>query len=402
MQTGLDLMKELSITSPSKIVLLVVDGLGGLPHDSSGKTELETAHTPNMDKLAFEGNCGLLQTVGIGITPGSAPGHLGLFGYDPLVFNIGRGVLEALGIGFDLKPGDIAARGNFCSLNAGGLISDRRAGRISTEDGRRLCKFLDGMEIDGVKVIVQEVKDHRLVAVFRGEGLHEELSNTDPQQTGVPPKEVSALAPEAQRTARIVNQFIAQARERLTAHHPANMVLLRGFSQKPDFPMMSDIYKLEVAAIASYPMYRGLAKVVGMDVLQTGPTLADALSTLEQNYKKYDFFFLHVKGADAAGEDGDFNRKVCVIEDIDRALPRLLALKPEVLIITGDHSTPAALAEHSWHPVPCLMYSKWCRPDRIAKFGESDCREGGLGQIQATSLMPLAMAHALKLTKFGA
>jgi 2,3-bisphosphoglycerate-independent phosphoglycerate mutase len=402
LQTGLDLMKELSITSPSKIVLLVVDGLGGLPHDSSGKTELETAHTPNMDKLAFEGNCGLLQTVGIGITPGSAPGHLGLFGYDPLVFTIGRGVLEALGIDFDLKPGDIAARGNFCTLDAGGLISDRRAGRISTEDGIRLCKLLDGMKIDGVKVIVREVKDHRLVAVFRGEGLYEELSNADPQQTGVPPKEVSALEPGAERTARIINQFLARSKERLAAHHPANMVLLRGFSQKPDFPMMSDIYKLEAAAIASYPMYRGLAEVVGMDVLQTGPTLADELSTLEQNYKNYDFFFLHVKGADAAGEDGDFNRKVCVIEDVDRALPRLLSLKPEVLIITGDHSTPAALAAHSWHPVPCLMYSKWCRPDRVAKFGEFDCREGSLGQMAATSLMPLVMAHALKLTKLGA
>jgi 2,3-bisphosphoglycerate-independent phosphoglycerate mutase len=395
-------MKELSITSPSKIVLLVVDGLGGLPREAAGLTELETAQTPTMDKLASAGNCGLLQTVGVGITPGSAPGHLGLFGYDPLVYTIGRGVLEALGMDFDLQPGDIAARGNFCTLDAAGLISDRRAGRISTEDAKRLCKLLDGMEIDGVKVIVQAVKEHRLVVVFRGEELNDKLSDADPQQTGVPPKSVSALVTGAERTARIVNKLLTQARERLAAHHPANMVLLRGFSKKPDFPSLADVYKLKAAAIASYPMYRGLAKVVGMDLLRTGSTLGDELATLEQSYGEYDFFFLHVKGADAAGEDGDFNRKVSVIEYVDKALPRLLALKPDVLMITGDHSTPAAMAAHSWHPVPCLLHSRWCRPDRLVKFGESECRKGSLGLMAATSLMPLAMAHGLKLTKFGA
>jgi 2,3-bisphosphoglycerate-independent phosphoglycerate mutase len=401
-QTGLELMKELSITSPSRIVLLVVDGLGGLPREAGGLTELETALTPNMDKLASSGNCGLLQTVSAGITPGSAPGHLGLFGYNPLEYTIGRGVLEALGMDFDLKPGDIAARGNFCTLDAAGLISDRRAGRISTEDGKKLCALLDGMEIEGVKVLVQAVKEHRLVAVFRGENLHEGLSDADPQQTGMPPKAVVALNPAAERSAAIVNKFLSEARKRLAPNHPANMVLLRGFSGRPDFPSMMDIYKLKAAAIASYPMYRGLAKVVGMDVLKTGPTLADELSTLEENFQRYDFFFLHVKGADAAGEDGDFARKVSVIEEVDRHLPRLLALNPEVLVITGDHSTPAAMSGHSWHPVPCLLQSRFCRPDKLGKFGESFCRLGSLGLIPATSLMPQAMAHGLKLTKFGA
>jgi len=402
LQNGLNLMKDLSVQSSTKIVLLVIDGLGGLPVDDSRKTELETANTPNMDRLAFDGNCGLLQTVGIGITPGSAPGHLGLFGYDPLSFVIGRGVLEALGMDFDLKPGDIAARGNFCSLDAQGLISDRRAGRISTEEGKKLCSLLDGMEIDGIKVIVQPVKEHRLVAVFRGAGLDDELADSDPQLLGVPPKAVAPLDPKAAHTARIVNQFLAQVRERLSSHHPANMVLLRGFSKRPDFPGFEDVYKLKSAAIASYPMYRGLAKVVGMDVLKTGPHLSDELATLEQNYSRFDYFFLHVKGADAAGEDGDFKRKVSVIEEVDRALPRILGLKPDVLIITGDHSTPAAMSAHSWHPVPCLLYSKYCRPDGISKFGESQCRTGSLGQMPASSLMPLAMAHAFKLTKFGA
>jgi 2,3-bisphosphoglycerate-independent phosphoglycerate mutase len=327
---------------------------------------------------------------------------LGLFGYDPLVFTIGRGVLEALGIDFDMKPGDIASRGNFCTLDNNGMISDRRAGRISTEEGRDLCLLLDGIEIDGIRVMVQAVKEHRLVAVFRGENLREELSDADPQQLDVPPNEVCALAPGAERTARIVNRFIAQARERLAPHQPANMLLLRGFSMKPHFPSMKDIYKLRAAAIASYPMYRGLAKVVGMDVLKTGSTLSDELETLEQSYNNYNFFFLHIKGADAAGEDGNFKRKVTMIEDVDRALPRLLALKPDVFIVTGDHSTPATMAGHSWHPVPCLLQSAWCRPDRLIKFGESACRLGGLGQIPATSLMPLMMAHGLKLTKFGA
>jgi 2,3-bisphosphoglycerate-independent phosphoglycerate mutase len=402
LQSGLELMKSLSLSTPSKIVLLVIDGLGGLPVDNSGNTELETARTPNMDKLAFDGNCGLLQTVAAGITPGSAPGHLGLFGYDPLTYTIGRGILEALGIDMELSPGDVAARGNFCTIDPNGLITDRRAGRISSDDGKKLSQLLDGMEFDGIKVIVKPVKEHRLVVVFRGQGLREELADTDPQQTGVAPKMVAALITQAEQTAMVVNKFVAEARKRLAGHHPANMVLLRGFSKRPAFPTFMDIYKLKAAAIASYPMYRGLARVVGMDILKTGPTLSDELATLRQNYNDYDFFFLHVKGADAAGEDGDFTRKVAVIEEVDRFLPDVQALKPDVLIITGDHSTPAAISGHSWHPVPCVLYSKFCLPDRLAKFGESACRQGSLSLIPATSMMPQAMAHALKLAKFGA
>jgi 2,3-bisphosphoglycerate-independent phosphoglycerate mutase len=303
---------------------------------------------------------------------------------------------------FDLKPGDIAARGNFCTLDKNGMISDRRAGRISTDEGKKLCAILEAIEIDGVKIIVQSVREHRLVTVFRGAGLDDELNDSDPQLLGVPPRAISPLDPRAAHTARIVNQFLVQARERLASHRPANMILLRGFSKKPDFPGLGEIYKLKAAAIASYPMYRGLAKVVGMDVLKTGAQLSDELSTLEQNYKSFDYFFLHVKGADSAGEDGDFKRKVSVIEEVDKAIPRIMDLKPDVLIITGDHSTPAAMSAHSWHPVPCLLYSKWCRPDGIAKFGEVECRTGSLGQMPASSLMPLAMAHAFKLTKFGA
>lgn len=399
---SLNLMKQISRRTASKIVLVVLDGLGGLPHPETGNTELETAKTPNLDALAARGICGLCDPVAPGITPGSAPGHLALFGYDPIDCNIGRGVLEALGIDFDLEPGDVAARGNFCTLDEEGKISDRRAGRISTEKNSELCKLLDDMLIDGIRVIVRPVKGHRLVVIFRGAGSLAEVTDSDPQQTGVAPGEVTALTPEAGRIAIAANQFIALAKEALVRYYPANMVILRGFSVRPQLPTMAEVFKLKAAAIASYPMYRGLAKVVGMDVLSTGATAEDELKTLKENYADYDFFFLHIKGTDSAGEDGDFAGKVALIEQDDRLLGDLVSLKPDVIVVTGDHSTPATLKGHSWHPVPVLLYSRWCRPDRVSRFSESDCLSGGLGRLPAVQLMPLAMAHALKLDKFGA
>lgn len=399
---SLDKIKELTRASATKIVLLVIDGLGGLPHPETCRTELETASTPNLDALAAKSICGLADPVSPGITPGSASGHLALFGYSPTSFIIGRGALEALGIDFDLKPHDIAARGNFCTVDKAGLLTDRRAGRIPTEQSTGLCQLLDGMEISGVKVIVRPVKGHRLAVIFRGEGLGAALSDSDPQQVGVAPKTITALNPEASRMADITNQFIARAGEILAGHHPANMILLRGFSKTPKLPGMGEIYKLKPAAIASYPMYRGLAKVVGMEILKTGVTIEDELQTLRQNYKNHDFFFIHIKGTDAAGEDGDFDAKVALLEQIDRALPGITALEPDVIVVTGDHSTPALLKAHSWHPLPVLLYSEWCRPDRVDRFSESACISGGLGRLPATELMPLAMANALKLDKFGA
>ncbi|MBM2825765.1 MAG: phosphoglycerate mutase, partial [Dehalococcoidales bacterium] len=298
----LEFVKAISIPSPTKIILLVLDGLGGLPRPETGKTELESARKPNLDRLAAEGVCGLTDPVSPGITPGSAPGHLALFGYEPLRFNIGRGVLEAVGIDLELQPGDVAARGNFCTVDKDGLITDRRAGRISTEKCVELCQLLDGLIIDKVKVMVQPGKDYRFTVVFRGDGLAPDASDSDPQQAGMAPLEITATHPEAARTASIANQFVARAKTILAKHKPANMVLLRGFSQHPHFPTMADIYKLKPAAIASYPMYRGLARLVGMDVLKTGTSIEDEFNTLVENYAKYDFFFLHVKGADAAGE----------------------------------------------------------------------------------------------------
>jgi 2,3-bisphosphoglycerate-independent phosphoglycerate mutase len=287
-------------------------------------------------------------------------------------------------------------------VDEAGLVTDRRAGRIPTDKCAELCQLLDGLVIDNVKIIVRPVKEHRFIVVFRGEGLASDISDSDPQQTGVAPRVITALHPQASRTASIASQFIAQAKAILAGHHPANMVLLRGFSQRPQFPKMGEIYKLKPAAIASYPMYLGLAKLVGMEVLETGTSIEDEFVTLKRNYANYDFFFLHIKGTDSAGEDGDFDRKVRIIEQVDNALSQLMSLEPDVLVVTGDHSTPALLKGHSWHPVPILLYSKWCRPDRVGEFSESACASGGLGRFPATQVMLLAMANALKLTKFGA
>jgi len=310
--------------------------------------------------------------------------------------------VAALGIDFDLKPADIAARGNFCTVDSSGFITDRRAGRISTEKCTELCRLLDEIKIEGIKLFVRPVREHRFAVVFRGEGLPPEVSDSDPQQTGVAPKAVKAKHAPALRTADIANEFIAQAGATLARHQPANMVILRGFSSLPIIPTMDDIYILKPVAIAAYPMYRGLAKLVGMTLLKTGPAIADEFDALKKNYTDYDFFFLHIKGTDSAGEDGDFDRKVSVIEEIDRALPTLTSLKPDVIVVTGDHSTPALLKSHSWHPVPVALYSQWCRPDRVGEFSEQACVSGGLGRLPATQIMPLAMANALKLAKFGA
>jgi 2,3-bisphosphoglycerate-independent phosphoglycerate mutase len=398
----LALMRELQIANDSKIVMLVIDGLGGLPVEPGGPTELEAARTPNLDHLAAGSLCGVSVPIGPGITPGSGPAHLALFGYDPLKYEIGRGVLEALGIGFDLHDEDVAARGNFCTVDEKGLIADRRAGRIPTEKNVELCRLLRGIKLPGVQVFVETVREYRFVLVLRGKGLEGGLTETDPQQLGVPPLPVEALLPEAEQTAQLFNQWIAQAREILAEQRPANMVTLRGLAKNPGLPSMKEVYGLRAAAIATYPMYRGVAKLVGMEALDTGETLEEEVETLKAHFADYDFFFVHVKKTDSAGEDGDFALKVSIIEHVDELVPALLDLKPEVLIVTGDHSTPALLKLHSWHPVPTLVHSRYCRADPTDEFSERGCSRGALGRFPAVDLMPIAMANALRLTKFGA
>ena len=396
-------LQELVVPGQSKIAMVVMDGLGGLPLVQGGKTELESARKPNLDALAQQSVLGLADPVGPGITPGSGPGHLGIFGYDPMQYEIGRGVLEALGIDFELGSNDVAARGNFCSMDSSGNLTDRRAGRIPTELNRQLVQDLRTINLPGVELFVETVKDYRFVLVMRGEGLGDGLSETDPQRLGVPPLPVHATRRDSERSAQLTNDFVAQARGLLADKQPANMVLLRGFAKHPAMPTFKDVYGLNAAAIAVYPMYRGLAKLLGMKTLKVaGEAIADEFSTLEQNWNDFDFFYLHVKKTDSAGEDGDFDRKVHVIEELDSQLPRLLALKPDVVIVGGDHSTPSLLKSHSWHPVPVLLYSKYCRPDDIGEYGERACARGSLGRLPSKDLMPIALANALRLTKFGA
>jgi 2,3-bisphosphoglycerate-independent phosphoglycerate mutase len=389
----LDLFRDLMSDADTKIVLLVMDGLGGLPMVQGGLTELEAADTPNLDALAAEAVCGLHQPVGAGITPGSGPSHLGLFGYDPLTFQVGRGVLSALGIDFDLAPRDLAARGNFCTVDEQGRVTDRRAGRIPSEQNEQLCQKLRKIELPDVQLYVETIKEYRFLLVLRSEGLSDRVGDTDPQETGVKPLRPKALSQEAEQTARLVARFIEQARGILEKDGPANMVLLRGFSTRPSWPSIRELFGLRAVAIAAYPMYRGVAKLVGME----------EFDLLEERWDDFDFFFLHVKHMDSAGEDGDFERKAALIEEVDTLIPRLVELNPNVLVVTGDHSTPSRLKYHSWHPVPVLLWSQYCRPDSVHRFGERACMTGGLGpRLPATDIMPLALAHARRLEKFGA
>jgi len=395
------IVQETSVKTDSKIILLVMDGLGGLP--VQGKTELEAAQTPNLDNLAAKSVCGLTDPVFMGITPGSGPAHLSLFGYDPTKYILGRGILEALGVGVEVGRNDLVARGNFATLKAG-LIVDRRAGRIPTSENEQICKKLNDSlkEVNGTKLSFFPGKEHRFVIKFSGEGLSDALSDADPQKDGQPAVPTKALSPEAEKSALLVNRAMEKATELLKDSPKANTVLLRGFSGCPSLPTMNELYKLNAAAIANYPMYKGLAKLVGMEILEVGPEMSELFDVVEKHYKNHDFFYVHVKKTDSAGEDGNFEAKKKAIEETDGYIPRLLALEPEVLVVTSDHSTPSLLKSHSWHPNPFLLFSKASLTDNVKRFSERECSQGYLGRFKAIYAMPLMLAHAGKLKKFGA
>ena len=399
-----DLLTGLLIPASSKIVFLILDGVGGIQVEEKGGTELQVARTPNLDHLAEVSSCGLMEPVSPGITPGSGPSHFALFGYDPFQYNIGRGILEATGIDFPLTEMDVVARINFATIDKAGKVVDRRAGRIPTEQNQRICQKLQkGIRLGGgVEVLVQPVKEHRAVLVLRGEGLWGEVEDTDPEREGVPPLEAKALVPEAERTAGLVREFMVQARKLLGDEPKANMVLLRGFAKHTLYPSMKDRYGLNALSIATYPMYRGICRLVGMTVLSGIGTLEEEFQALADHFAEYDFFYVHVKQTDSRGEDGDFDGKVAVIEEVDRYIPRVRSLKPDVLVVTGDHSTPAKMAGHSWHPLPLILHSKYCLIDPVKKFDEVSCIGGVLGKMPSLDLMTLALAHARRLTKFGA
>ncbi len=403
------LLESLTLEHASKIVLLVLDGLGDLPHAGNGdRTPLEAAKTPNLDALARTSALGRLTPVAPGITPGSGPGHLGLFGYDPLTHLVGRGVLEALGAGIDLKPGDVAARANFCTLDRHGVVTDRRAGRIPSETCARLVAKL-AAELGGVedvRLMLQAGKGHRFVVVLRGPALGGAVSDADPHKDGLRVPDAHALesgSASDEKTARIVNAFVRRATEVLKAESPANGLLLRGLSERPRFAGYRERFKLRAAAIAAYPMYRGVASLAGMSLhVPTGEGAAEAFAVVEREWQAHDYLFVHIKGTDMAGEDGDFAAKVAVIESVDAALPGLMALRPDVLCITGDHSTPVSMKGHSWHPVPMLVRSDLCFRDGQPRFHEKACRAGSLGDLASKDLIAVLLAHAGRLDKYGA
>ncbi len=399
-----EILSDLITRNDNKIIFLIMDGLGGLPMQPGGKTELEAARTPNLDQFVREGVTGLLDPVLPGITPGSGPGHLALFGYDPLEFLIGRGVLSALGVDFELTDKDVAARLNFCTLGEDGLVKDRRAGRIPTDLNEKLCqKIRQQIKLPpGVEFFLMTESEHRAVLVLRGEGLGGNINDTDPQQAGLAPREPVGEDPASQHTAELVKSFLQQVREILKDEHPANMFLARGFARFNPPPSMLERYGLKSAAIAQYPMYRGLARLVGMDVLPKPESYEAMWEQLKKHYDKYDFFFVHFKKTDSYGEDGNFQAKVKVIEQIDQWVGQLRELNPSVLAVTGDHSTPSFLKNHSWHPVPALLRSPSCRPDETTQFGEKYCLRGGLGRMSTKHLILVALANALRLKKFGA
>lgn len=400
-----ELIQSLKTDEGGKIVMVVSDGIGGLPLQPGGPTELEAASTPNLDQLAAKGVSGMSLPILPGITPGSGPGHLGLFGYDPLVFQIGRGVLEAAGIAFPVGPNDVCIRCNFCTIDDAGLITDRRAGRIPTEESVEVVKLLKNVKIPGVEVFVEPVKEHRFVVVFRGEGLGGNVMDTDPQKVGAKPLDPVAKDAESEKTAQVAKEFFNQAVEILKGQPKANCLTMRGFAKKPNLPSYKELYGLNAAAIAVYPMYKGLASLVGMKLVGSPASLQEEVEVLKENWNKYDFFFLHFKYTDSRGEDGNFEAKRSMVEELDKVMPEIASLvgPNDCLIVTGDHSTPAKMASHSFHPVPTMIVSDLARVDSCQKFGETEANNfGGLGHFQAIHLMPLAMAHANRLGKFGA
>ncbi len=400
-----EIISPLIQKNTSKIILIVLDGIGGLP--INGKTELEVAEIPNLNLLAKESACGLHIPVAHGITPGSGPGHLSIFGYDPIKYQIGRGVLEALGLGLEVKSTDVAVRCNYATIKDG-LIVDRRAGRIPTAKNRELTNRLSKeiTKIDECELMFASGMEHRFAVVIRFpyplEPDSAMILDTDPQKVGLKPLPPTPISERAEKTAKVVDELIQKSAEILKNEDSANFILTRGFATKPQLPSFEEAFGLKALAIAVYPMYRGLANLVGMDTPMIEGGLEEEIKILTELYHNYDFFFLHIKKIDSAGEDGDFNAKVAKIEEFDRFLPQILALRPDVIIVTGDHSTPALMKSHSWHPVPVILKSPYVLGGTSLRFTERECLKGELGIFPAINLLPIALANAMRLKKFGA
>ncbi len=400
----LELIDKLVTQNDKKIIFLIMDGLGGLPQIPGGQTELEAAQTPNLDRLAASGTCGLLDPVGYGITPGSGPAHFALFGYDPVKYNVGRGLLSAAGLDFPMTEGDLYMRANFATVDSQGRITDRRAGRLATEKNETICRKLqENITLSsGTQAFFRTEKEHRALVALRGGDFSEEITETDPQKTGLPPLSPVELIPQAKKTAAIMQELTEKMKKVLADEKTANAILLRGYARYRRFPSMAERFGLKPLAIAGYPMYKGIARLLGMELACATQTIEEEIQALHNNYSAHDFFFIHIKYTDSRGEDGQFAEKVKVIEKVDTFIPDICALNPDVLVVTGDHSTPAVMSGHSWHPVPVLLSAETCRPDMATSFGERACITGGLGRMPMKNMLGVALAHAGKLQKFGA
>jgi len=402
------LYSHLTIKTNAKLVLLVLDGLGDIAtKETNYLTPLEAATTPNLDRLAREGAQGRMIPVAPGITPGSGPGHLGLFGYDPVEYQVGRGVIEALGLGLELKAGDVAARANFCTLDKKGIVTDRRAGRIETKVTEDLCKLLSSKikKAGEAEVIIKPGKGHRFVVIFRGKGMEGPLTDADPNREGLPIPAVAPTDPKSakqKKTAAAIADFSKQALAVLAGKKPANGFLLRGIAHQPHIPLFEDRYGVKPACLAVYPMYKGLAQLVGMTKIEGPQTIAEQFQRYLAEFDKYNYFFIHYKYTDMYGEDGNFAAKKKAIEELDAALPILLQKRPDVLAVTGDHSTPCALKGHSWHPQPVLLCSACSGSDKLERFTETGANIGSLGVFESKYLIRLMQANARMFDKYGA
>ena len=408
--SGREIIDHLVIPNPkkaTKIIFLVMDGVGGIAMPGKGGTELQVAKKPNLDTLAREGVCGVMDPVAPGVAPGSGPGHFAIFGYDPLTSNIGRGVLEALGIDLDLTDRDVASRGNFSTVDAKGILTDRRAGRLETSENQRIVAELNSvlnLRDEGVEIILRTVKEHRFALVLRGDALGDALEDTDPNEVGYRAKPFLATAANRanERTVRLMEKLLEQAKPVLAKEAKANCMLFRGFAKYRHYPSVLERYGLRGMAIANYPMYRGISRLLGMTLHPVTKDVKTEFEAVRDSYAKYDFFFVHVKATDRYGEDGNFDAKVKAIEEVDGLVPILTALNPDCLVVTSDHSTPAAMKKHSWHPVPVLLKAATARVDDVKTYDEIACVHGGLGHQPLTNLMGIALAHAGSLDKYGA
>jgi 2,3-bisphosphoglycerate-independent phosphoglycerate mutase len=414
------------MTSKGKILILLCDGVADRPvEELDGKTPLEVARTPNFDRLARRGENGILDPVAPGVRPGSDTAHLALLGYDPYEYYTGRGPFEALGVGMDVRPGDVAFRCNFATVEErdGELfVTDRRAGRI-TEGTAELVAPLNGIELDGVTCFIKESTAHRAALVLRGEGLGAAVSDADPHEEGAAVGRAAGPTPEDEKTAAIVNEFVALSYKTLKGHAvnrereklglpPANIILPRGAGLAPHIPHVTALYDLTAAAVVEVGLIRGIARYCGLDVVPLPESVNGGLDTdlaafmaaVAEAVGKYDLVLANVKGPDVAGHDGDAAAKVAVIERIDAAAGPLLDGLPAGchVAVLGDHATPVAVRDHSGDPVPVLFWGPAVRTDAVETYGERPAATGGAGRLRGRDLLPIMLNLAGRAEKFGA